>query len=119
MSNELKPSFYAIIPASVRYEKSLPPAAKLLYAEITSLAQSKGYCWANNEYFAKLYEVSERTIRRWIEQLTQLNFIRIAFNFVGGKNEIDQRLIYISDSRISTNQATNTSENDSNTSENI
>lgn len=66
---EIKKSYYAIIPASVRYDKSLPPAAKLLYGEITALCNQSGLCWAENTYFANLYEVNVRTIQSWINAL--------------------------------------------------
>ena len=59
-------SYYAIIPANVRYDKDLPANAKLLYGEITALCNEKGICWATNDYFAKLYDVSKTSISKWI-----------------------------------------------------
>ena len=43
-----KPNYYAIIPAEIRYDKKLTPNSKLLYGEITALANKEGYCWAGN-----------------------------------------------------------------------
>ena len=71
------PNFYAVIPSTVRYCKDLPPAARLLYGEITALVSKEGFCWATNGYFQNLYSVSERTIRYWLESLRKKGFIKI------------------------------------------
>ena len=68
-SDYFKPSYYAIIPGTVRYNKNITPQARLLYGEITALCNKEGFCYAGNEYFAKLYNVTEITISRWIKQL--------------------------------------------------
>jgi len=85
-----KPAFWAVLPAAVRYNDELPPNAKLLYAEISSLTDRRGYCYASNEYFMRLYSLSERTIRRLISELARLGYISIA-DGDGGK---DRRKIY-------------------------
>lgn len=71
------PSFYAIIPASVRYDKRLKPNAKLLYGEITALCSKEGFCWADNAYFAALYEVDRITISRWVSSLENTGYLMI------------------------------------------
>lgn len=71
-----KPSYFAVIPAEVRYCKELEPAAKLLYGEITCLASRDSFCWASNEFFANLYDVDVRTVTRWIQSLQMLGFIK-------------------------------------------
>ena len=55
------PNYYAIIPSEVRYDSKLKANEKLLFAEITSLTNKKGYCYASNEYFASLYSTSKET----------------------------------------------------------
>lgn len=76
MSHERIPSFFAIIPATVRYCKELEPSAKLLYGELTALTQKEGYCWASNKYLCELYDVNERTLRRWLSALEKNGFIK-------------------------------------------
>lgn len=75
----MEKSYYAIIPASVRYDKKLCPNAKLLYGEITALCNEKGYCWATNSYFSGLYGVSNRSIVNWINELEQAGHISINY----------------------------------------
>lgn len=70
-----KPSYYAIIPAAVRYDEDLKDKAKLLYAEITALSNKDGCCYASNSYFANLYRVTERTIQNLIDNLVQKGYI--------------------------------------------
>tara|TARA_R110000765_G_scaffold136008_3_gene235139 strand:+ start:3711 stop:4358 length:648 start_codon:yes stop_codon:yes gene_type:complete len=72
----MKPSYYAIIPAEVRYS-DLKPNAKLLYGEITALSSKEGYCFATNNYFAKLYNVTKNTISLWVSQLNNQGFVSV------------------------------------------
>lgn len=70
------PSYYAIIPANVRYS-SITPNAKLLYGEITALCSKSGVCWASNGYFAALYDTSPRAVQRWISELKDAGFLAL------------------------------------------
>lgn len=64
-----QPNYYAIIPAIVRYDEKLKANEKLLFGEITCLCNKDGYCYATNEYFSSLYNVSTRSITDWIKNL--------------------------------------------------
>lgn len=93
--DKVKKSYYAVIPANVRYDNELTPNAKLLYGEITALANEKGYCWASNSYFSKLYEVSKETVSRWITNLENKGYIYTQLIYKEGSKEIKERRIYI------------------------
>ena len=90
---ENKPNYYGIIPANVRYDKRLTPNAKLLYSEITALCNDKGYCWANNKYFADLYEVSTTSISKWISSLIEFGYLTSTINYKEGTKEILHRYL--------------------------
>lgn len=72
-----QPSFYAIVPAHVRYCRDIEMGAKLLYGEITALCSQEGFCWATNQYFADLYDVDISTIKRWVSSLKTCKFIKV------------------------------------------
>jgi len=75
------PAYYAIIPASVRYDKTLTANAKLLYGEITALCNEKGYCWASNAYFANLYGIKEvTTVSKWISSLQKAGYLNVTLD---------------------------------------
>tara|TARA_R110002167_G_scaffold12105_3_gene51899 strand:- start:271 stop:1158 length:888 start_codon:yes stop_codon:yes gene_type:complete len=103
---EKQVSYYAIIPANVRYNENLPPNAKLLYGEITALCNQKGYCWSSNKYFADLYNVSKQTISVWVSKLRKEGFIFTEFTYKGGSKEIDNRYIKLSGDPILKNTNT-------------
>ena len=89
MNEENQVSYYAIIPANVRYDNDLTEKAKLLYGEITCLSNKEGYCFATNNYFANLYNCSIRTIQNAISKLQEKGYIIIVIE------NNNQRKIYI------------------------
>lgn len=95
MDHKEEPNYYAIIPANVRYDKRLIQGAKLLYGEITALSNQKGYCWASNNYFMKLYEVSRFTIQAWLKSLEDCGYINRQVIYKEGSKEIQARYIGI------------------------
>lgn len=64
-----KPAYYAIIPANVRYNETLTSTAKLLFGEITALANTQGFCNASNAYFARLYGITPKHVGDLISSL--------------------------------------------------
>ena len=80
---EEKPNYYAIIPANVRYDENLRANEKLLYGEITALSEKNGKCWASNNYFAKLYNVSPQAISKWVQALEKQKYITIEYEKEG------------------------------------
>ena len=81
------------------YNKNISNGSKLLYAEITALTNEKGYCWANNEYFSKLTQMTVASYRRnnlsafmitvctvcaylGIESLTRQSYITLKISFL-------------------------------------
>lgn len=87
--------YYSVIPANVRYDKDLTPNAKLLYAEITSLCNEYGYCWASNSYFANLYGVTTVSISKWIKSLAEKGYIETEIEYKKDSKEILNRYIKI------------------------
>lgn len=87
------PSYYAVLPADVRYDTRLTPNSKLLFAEITSLCNNNGKCNASNKYFSKLYSVSNVSISKWVSQLVEFGYIRTNIVYKKDSKEILYREI--------------------------
>lgn len=90
------PSYYAIIPAEVRYDENLSPNAKLLFAEITCLCNKNGVCKASNKYFSDLYKVSTVSVSTWVSQLVKNGYIETTMIYKDGSKEIQNRNIVLS-----------------------
>lgn len=89
------PSYYAIIPASVRYDEKLSANAKLLFGEITALTSKEGYCWASNAYFATLYKATPRVVQMWMAQLRKQGHIKVVITGKGmSERKIFSRLTH-------------------------
>lgn len=89
-----RPNYYAILTADVRYDERLKPNEKLMYAEITALANFRGYCSASNSYFCKLYKVHKNTVGSWVNRLVELGYIRSEL-VRNDKKQIIARRLYI------------------------
>ena len=85
------PSYFSILTADVRYDKTLIPAEKIMFSEITALANKSGYCNATNSYFVKLYDVHKDTISRWINDLRSKNYLKVEMIYKG-KRIIERRI---------------------------
>ena len=92
---ENKPNYYAVIPATVRYDTRLKDKAKLLYGEIAALTNKHGECSASNKYFAELYDVDISTISRLIKNLCDYGYIKTTIVYKENTKEIEKRYMQI------------------------
>jgi len=83
----------------VRYDKELRANAKLLYAEITSMTDVTGYCWASNRYLAALFGMSKRSVSELLGQLSERGYIEIDV-IRDEQNAVQERRIYVTDSGL-------------------
>lgn len=59
---------------SIRYDK-LSGDSKSLYFELVALSKKFGHCFASNSHLARKFNVSPRTISRWIRELIDHGYI--------------------------------------------
>ena len=88
-----KPTYYVIIPANVRYDKELKDKSKILFGEIVTLSIKTGYCFANDKYFADLFETTERTIRELIKELKEKGYVSVEYIYKENTKDIKRRLL--------------------------
>ena len=93
--NKSSSHFYILIPSEVITNSELTDGAKLLYGEILILAAKNDFCFATNDYFAKLNSVSKRTVNNWLHELKRSGLIcseiiRNEFN-----RQVEKRKIFI------------------------
>ena len=93
---EDRPNYYSILTANVRYDERLKKYAdcKVLFSEITALANKNGYCTASNGYFAKLYDRPKPTISKWINLLIKLGYLNSKMIYKENSKEVRERRLY-------------------------
>jgi hypothetical protein len=110
---------YAICFNKWIFDKEIKSELGLLLL-ISSLCAEKGYCWANNQYFADLFQIDEVSVSRKIKKLEELKHIEINYEKRGAeivKREI--RLTKMLTDDIQKNQSTiNKNVKDNNTTAN-
>lgn len=94
---EENPTYYSILPSTVRYDKTLKANEKILYSEITVLCNKSGCCYASNEYFANLYDVHKNTISMWINNLKTRGYIGTKIIYKSDGKTVDKRIIFLSE----------------------
>lgn len=89
-----RPAYWTVIPAAVRYDRALPPNAKLLYGEVAALAAKRGYCYARNSYFSALFGLSDRSVTRLLAVLARQGYLRIDILRDEKTNNVRERRIF-------------------------
>jgi hypothetical protein len=77
MENIRVPSYYTIIPASVRYDHELSYFQIVLFGEIVSMTTVLGYAFVSNSYLASLYQRDDKAISKDISKLASRGHIKI------------------------------------------
>lgn len=90
------PGYTALLPPRVRYDQELPPAAKLIYAEITAMTDVTGFCWATNGYLGRLIGVSNDRAARLVAQLKERGYVEVEV-LRDDKNVVTERRIFVTD----------------------
>jgi len=84
--------YYCVIPWKLLTDKAIPSSAKLIYGEISALANREGFCWASNEHFGKTFGLkANTTISRLINLLKDANYIYVDIDRKAG----NKRRIYL------------------------
>lgn len=83
---------YGVISEEVLHDNTLSTGARLLYAEIFGLSAKTGYCTETNAYFAKGYNISKKTVQRYLTQLKEAGYLDIQYTYKDTK-ELEARTI--------------------------
>ena len=92
-----KANYFSVMPGAVRYDPELSYFAKVLYSEVSALANKEGYCYANNAYFENLYNVSKSTIIQTINQLIDKEYLIKKIIYAEDTKQVLERRLYIND----------------------
>lgn len=95
MERDIDTFINLVIPTSLLGDSRLTFLERLLLMDILSLCKKKGYCWATNEYFKNLFNVSKQTISKSISSLSKYGYIILEYDRKEKNNS--KRVIRLSD----------------------
>lgn len=80
MERDIDTFINLVIPTSLLGDSRLTFLERLLLMDILSLCKKKGYCWATNEYFKNLFNVSKQTISKSVSSLSKYSYIVLVYD---------------------------------------
>ncbi len=76
LNQEYESSQFLMITYDILVDNRLSNFQKLLFASITGLCKQKGYCWASNAYFQKLFNRSQTQVSEGISKLVEYGYLK-------------------------------------------
>ena len=81
------------MPSEILINNKLSDKEKIILSMIMYLSKDKGYCFATNNYFSDILNVTVVSISRIINSLKKKNYIKINMNYKSNSKEIENRQI--------------------------
>lgn len=88
------------MPSEILINNNLSDKEKIILSMIVYLSKDKGYCFATNNYFSDILNVTVVSISRIINSLKKKNYIKINMNYKSNSKEIENRQIILSNEVI-------------------
>ncbi len=79
---------FVVIPKKVIQCEKLSANAKLLMGVIINLCNSRGNCWASNQYLAEIFGTHFMTVSKWVNSLEDNGFVKCKIKRVDRKRKI-------------------------------
>lgn len=81
------------MPSEILINNKLSDKEKIILSMIIYLSKDKGYCFATNNYFSDILNVTVVSISRIINSLKKKSYIKINMNYKSNSKEIENRQI--------------------------
>ena len=81
------------MPSEILINNKLSDKEKIILSMIIYLSKDKGYCFATNNYFSDILNVTVVSISRIINSLKKKEYIKVNMNYKSNSKEIENRQI--------------------------
>lgn len=81
------------MPSEILINNKLSDKEKIILSMIIYLSKDKGYCFATNNYFSDILNVTVVSISRIINSLKKKEYIKVNINYKSNSKEIENRQI--------------------------